>query len=100
MNIGDEVVYNGDYGDILCGKITAIGSCKDSYDDIKLEDGVFMYKSKKLKKKHSIPPPFLLTCLVTQPATKSSLSSFRSRNTTTDAPDAPGGFVMARLITT
>ena len=50
MNIGDEVVYNGDYGDILCGKITAIGSDKDSYDDIKLEDGVFMYKSKKLKK--------------------------------------------------
>jgi hypothetical protein len=34
----------------LCGKITAIGSDKDSYDDIKLEDGVFMYKSKKLKK--------------------------------------------------
>ena len=50
MNIGDEVTYNGDYGDILCGKITAIGSDKDSYDDIKLEDGVFMYKSKKLKK--------------------------------------------------
>ena len=50
MNIGDEVVYNGDYGDILCGKITAIGSDKDSYDDIKLKDGVFMYKSKKLKK--------------------------------------------------
>ena len=50
MNIGDEVAYNGDYGDILRGKITAIGSDKDSYDDIKLEDGVFMYKSKKLKK--------------------------------------------------
>jgi len=32
----------------------------------------------------------LLTCLVTQPATKSSSSSSRSRNTTTtDAPDAP-----------
>ena len=50
MNIGDEVVYNGDYGEILYGKLTAIGSDKDSYDDIKLEDGVFMYKSKKLKK--------------------------------------------------
>ncbi len=50
MNIGDEVVYNGDYGETLTGKLTAIGSDKDSYDDIKLEDGVFMYKSKKLKK--------------------------------------------------
>ena len=50
MNIGDEVVYNGEYGEILTGKLTAVGSDKDSYDDIKLEDGVFMYKSKKLKK--------------------------------------------------
>ena len=50
MNIGDEVVQNGDYGEVLFGKLTAIGSDKDSYDDIKLEDGVFMYKSKKLKK--------------------------------------------------
>ena len=50
MNIGDEVVYNGDYGETLTGKLTAVGSDKDSYDDIKLEDGVFLYKSKKLKK--------------------------------------------------
>ena len=70
---------------------------EDEEEDLSDNNGE---KSKKRKKKHSIPPPFLLTCLVTQPATKSSLSSFRSRNTTTDAPDAPGGFVMARLITT
>jgi len=50
MNIGDEVIYNGEYGETLTGKLTAVGSDKDSYDDIKLEDGVFMYKSKKLKK--------------------------------------------------
>ena len=50
MNIGDEVVYNGDYGEILTGTLTAVGSDKDSYNDIKLKDGVFMYKSKKLKK--------------------------------------------------
>ena len=42
MNIGDEVVYNGDYGETLTGKLTAVGSDKDSYDDIKLEDGVFL----------------------------------------------------------
>ena len=45
MNIGDEVAYNGDYGDILRGKITAIGSDKDSYDDIKLEDGVLVKRT-------------------------------------------------------
>ena len=50
MNIGDEVVYNGDYGEFKTGVITAVGSDKDSYDDIKLEDGTFLYKSKKLKK--------------------------------------------------
>ena len=50
MNIGDEVVYNGDYGEILTGTLTAVGYDKDSYNDITLKDGVFMYKSKKLKK--------------------------------------------------
>tara|TARA_R110002096_G_scaffold181763_1_gene359479 strand:+ start:25 stop:294 length:270 start_codon:yes stop_codon:yes gene_type:complete len=50
MNIGDEVIYNGEYGETLTGKLTAVGSDKDSYDDIKLKDGVFLYKSKKLKK--------------------------------------------------
>ena len=50
MNIGDEVIYNGDYGEFRTGILTAIGSDKDSYDDIKLEDGTFLYKSKKLKK--------------------------------------------------
>ena len=50
MNIGDGVIYNGEYGETLTGKLTAVGSDKDSYDDIKLKDGVFLYKSKKLKK--------------------------------------------------
>ena len=56
MNIGDEVIYIGEYGEILTGKLTAVGSDKDSYDDIKLEDGVFMYKSKKLKKYVPVKP--------------------------------------------
>ena len=50
MNIGDEVAYYNHYGETLHGKLTAVGSDKDSYDDIKLKDGVFLYKSKKLKK--------------------------------------------------
>ena len=50
MNIGDEVVYLDDYGTSKKGTLSAVGSDKDSYDDIKLKDGVFLYKSKKLKK--------------------------------------------------
>lgn len=50
MNIGDQVIYSGDYGERKTGKLTAVGSDKDSYDDIKLRDGVFLYKSKKLRK--------------------------------------------------
>tara|TARA_Y100000996_G_C22477415_1_gene624761 strand:+ start:556 stop:825 length:270 start_codon:yes stop_codon:yes gene_type:complete len=50
MNIGDEVMYFAEYGDMRQGVLTAVGSDKDSYDDIKLKDGIFLYKSKKLKK--------------------------------------------------
>ena len=50
MNIGDTVEYEDDYGRRKSGVLSAIGSDKDSYDDIKLKDGVFLYKSKKLKK--------------------------------------------------
>ena len=50
MNIGDEVAYVDEYGTSKKGTLTAVGSDKDSYDDIKLKDGVFLYKSKKLKK--------------------------------------------------
>ena len=50
MNIGDKVMYADYEGSEQSGILTAIGSDKDSYDDIKLKDGVFLYKSKKLKK--------------------------------------------------
>ena len=50
MNIGDTVMYDDEYGSEKSGTLTAIGSDKDSYNDLKLKDGVFMYKSKKLKK--------------------------------------------------
>ena len=50
MNIGDEVMYFAEYADMRQGVLTAVGSDKDSYDDIKLKDGIFLYKSKKLKK--------------------------------------------------
>ena len=50
MNIGDVVTYVGEYGESKIAKILAIGSDKDSYDDVKLENGVFLTYSKKLKK--------------------------------------------------
>ena len=50
MNIGDLVKYEGEYGESKIAKITAIGSDKDSYDDVTLKDGVFLTYSKKLKK--------------------------------------------------
>lgn len=50
MNIGDTVEYEDDYGRRKSGVLSAIGSDKDSYDDLKLENGVFLYKSKKLGK--------------------------------------------------
>jgi hypothetical protein len=50
MNIGEVVTYVGEYGESKIAKICAIGSDKDSYDDVKLEDGLFMTYSKKLKK--------------------------------------------------
>ena len=50
MNIGEVVTYVGEYGESKIAKICAIGSDKDSYDDVKLEDGMFMTYSKKLKK--------------------------------------------------
>jgi len=56
MNIGDKVMYHGEYGSEKSGILTAIGSDKDSYDDLKLKNGVFLYKSKKLKKYVPVKP--------------------------------------------
>ena len=56
MNIGDTVTYDDEYGSEKSGTLTAIGSDKDSYDDLKLKDGVFLYKSKKLKKYVPVKP--------------------------------------------
>ena len=50
MNIGDGVKYVGEYGEAKIAKITAIGSDKDSYNDVTLKDGVFLTYSKKLRK--------------------------------------------------
>ena len=50
MNIGDTVEYYNIYNDIKSGVITEIFSDMDSYDDMKLENGIPMYYSKKLSR--------------------------------------------------
>ena len=50
MNIGDTVNYYNAYDEKVCGIITEVSSDMDSYDEVRLEDGIPMYYSKKLYK--------------------------------------------------
>ena len=50
MNIGDIVEYYNVYSEKLCGVITEVSSDMDSYDKMRLEDGIPMYYSKKLSR--------------------------------------------------
>ena len=50
MIIGDTVEYYNIYNDRKSGVITEIFSDMDSYDDMKLENGIPMYYSKKLSR--------------------------------------------------
>ena len=48
MNIGDKVKYKDVYAEPGVGVIVDISSSMTSYDDMKLEDGVPYYISKKM----------------------------------------------------
>ena len=50
MNIGDSVEYYNVYDEKKSGVITEVFSDMDSYDDMRLEDGVPLYYSKKLSR--------------------------------------------------
>jgi hypothetical protein len=50
MNIGDTVEYYNVYDEKKSGVIAEISSDMDSYEDMRLEDGVPMYYSKKLSR--------------------------------------------------
>ena len=50
MNIGDIVEYYNVYSEKLCGVITEVSSDMDSYEEMRLEDGIPMYYSKKLSR--------------------------------------------------
>ena len=56
MNIGDNIEYRNVYGEKCKGSIVNIHSDMDSYDEIRLENGVPLYYSKKLSKFVPVKP--------------------------------------------
>ena len=56
MKIGDNVEYKNEYGENCSGSIVNVYSDMDSYDEIKLENGVPLYYSKKLSKFVPVKP--------------------------------------------
>ena len=50
MNIGDIVKFYDIYNDVVAGVVEDISSDMDSYDNMKLEDGIPYYYSKKLSR--------------------------------------------------
>ena len=56
MIIGDNVEYKNEYGENCSGPIVNVYSDMDSYDEIKLENGVPLYYSKKLSKFVPVKP--------------------------------------------
>ena len=64
MNIGDTVEYYNIYKEKVYGVITEVYSDMDSYENMRLENGVPLYYSKKLSsfvpvKEKNIPSVFL-----------------------------------------
>ena len=56
MNIGDEVVYKNVFDERCKGSILNVMSDMDSYEEMRLKDGVPLYYSKKLKKFVPVKP--------------------------------------------
>ena len=58
MNIGDKVKYRDVYDEPGVGVIVDVSSSMPSYDDMKFEDGVPYYLSKKMSV-HEIEPVYV-----------------------------------------
>ena len=50
FNIGDTVEFRTEYDSTRSGKITNVSSEMDSYEEMRLKDGIALYWSKKTKK--------------------------------------------------
>ena len=58
MNIGDKVIYKDAYDELSIGVIVDISSSMASYNDMKLENGIPYYVSKKMSV-HEIDPVYV-----------------------------------------
>ena len=58
MNIGDKVKYRDIYNELSVGVVVDISSSMASYDDMKLENGIPYYVSKKMSV-HEIDPVYV-----------------------------------------
>ena len=58
MNIGDKVIYKDAYDELSVGVVVDISSSMASYDDMKLENGIPYYVSKKMSV-HEIDPVYV-----------------------------------------
>jgi len=56
VNIGDNIEYRNGYGESCSGSIVNVYSDMESYDEIRLENGVPLYYSKKLKRFVPVKP--------------------------------------------
>ena len=56
MNIGDNVKWKNEYDETMSGFIVNVLSDMDSYDEMRLRDGVPLYFSKKLGKFVPVTP--------------------------------------------
>ena len=56
MKIGDNIKYENVYGENCNGFVVNIHSDMDSYDEMRLENGVPLYYSKKLSKFVPVKP--------------------------------------------
>ena len=60
-NIGDKVEFNDEFGERKNGRISEVLSDMDSYENMKVENDVIQYWSKKLKKFVPVKPKNMAT---------------------------------------
>jgi hypothetical protein len=65
INIGDKVTYSNMYNEKQVGEISEVCSDMDSYEEMRLKDGVPYYYSKKLTKFVPVKPKNMHTVYLT-----------------------------------
>ena len=65
INIGDKVTYSNIYKEKRVGEILEVCSDMDSYEEMRLKDGVPLYYSKKLSKFVPVKPKNMKTVYLT-----------------------------------